>query len=61
MTYALDANTISYFLRGEGNVDSYFQKEVVQVLLRCRVRHDVLRKAQQLKLVRLTCFKRTCT
>jgi len=29
MTYALDANTISYFLRGEGNVDSYFQQEVV--------------------------------
>jgi len=29
MTYVLDTNTISYFLRGEGNVDSYFQEEVV--------------------------------
>ena len=28
-TYALDANTISYFLRGEGNVDEYFQKEII--------------------------------
>jgi len=29
MTYVLDTNTISYFLRGEGNVGNCFQKEVV--------------------------------
>ena len=29
MTYVLDTNTVSYFLRGEGNVDNCFQKEVV--------------------------------
>ena len=30
MTYALDSNTVSYFLRGEGNVDRYFQQEIIQ-------------------------------
>ena len=30
MTYALDANTISYFLRGEGNVDNHFQQEIIK-------------------------------
>ena len=30
MIYALDTNTISFFLRGEGNVDKYFQKEIVE-------------------------------
>ena len=30
MTYALDTNTISFFLWGEGNVDSYFQKEIIE-------------------------------
>jgi len=30
MIYVLDTNTVSYFLRGEGNVDSHFQQEVVQ-------------------------------
>ena len=30
MTYALDTNTISFFLRGEGNVDYYFQKEIIE-------------------------------
>jgi len=29
MTYALDTNTISYYLRGEGRVNEYFQQEVV--------------------------------
>jgi len=29
MTYVLDTNTVSYFLRGEGNVDRCFQQEVV--------------------------------
>jgi len=28
--YALDANTISYFLRGEGNVDTHFQQSIVK-------------------------------
>ncbi|MCL2171712.1 MAG: PIN domain-containing protein [Defluviitaleaceae bacterium] len=30
MTYALDTNTISYFLRGEGNVRHFFDKEILQ-------------------------------
>ena len=30
MTYALDTNTISFFIRGEGNIDSYFQKEIIE-------------------------------
>ena len=30
MTYALDTNTVSYFLRGEGNVDECFSREVIQ-------------------------------
>ena len=29
-TYALDTNTVSYFLRGEGNVDNYFEQEIIQ-------------------------------
>ena len=27
--YALDTNTISYLLRGEGNVDMHFQREII--------------------------------
>lgn len=30
MTYALDTNTVSYFLRGEGNVRYHFNTEVLQ-------------------------------
>ena len=30
MIYALDTNTISYLLRGEGNVEKYFQQEIIQ-------------------------------
>ena len=30
MTYALDTNTVSYFLRGEGNVRYYYDKEILQ-------------------------------
>ena len=30
MTYTLDTNTISYFLRGEGNVRHYYDKEILQ-------------------------------
>jgi len=30
MIYALDANTISFFLRGEGNVDSNFREKIVE-------------------------------
>jgi len=30
MTYALDTNTISYILRGEGNANSCFQKEIIE-------------------------------
>ena len=30
MTYALDTNTVSYFLRGEGNVDNCFTREIIQ-------------------------------
>lgn len=30
MTYALDTNTISFLIRGEGNIDTYFQKEIVE-------------------------------
>jgi len=30
MTYALDTNTISYFLRGEGNVRHHYEKEILQ-------------------------------
>lgn len=30
MTYALDTNTISYFLRGEGNVRDLYNKEILQ-------------------------------
>jgi predicted nucleic acid-binding protein len=29
MTYALDTNIISYLLRGEGEVDKYFEQEIV--------------------------------
>jgi len=29
MTYVLDTNTVSYFLRGEGNVDGCFQHEII--------------------------------
>ena len=28
-TYALDTNTISYLLRGEGDVDMHFQREII--------------------------------
>jgi predicted nucleic acid-binding protein len=28
--YALDANTISYLLRGEGAVDSHFEQELIK-------------------------------
>ena len=28
-TYALDSNTVSYFLRGEGNININFHKEVI--------------------------------
>jgi len=30
MTYTLDTNTVSYFLRGEGNVRHHYDKEVLQ-------------------------------
>ena len=30
MTYALDTNTISFFLWGEGNADSCFRKEIIE-------------------------------
>ena len=30
MIYALDTNTISFFLRGEGNVDYHFKKEIIE-------------------------------
>jgi len=30
MTYTLDTNTISYFLRGEGNVRHHYNKEILQ-------------------------------
>ncbi|MCL2198974.1 MAG: PIN domain-containing protein [Defluviitaleaceae bacterium] len=30
MTYALDTNTVSYFLRGEGNVRYHYNKEILQ-------------------------------
>jgi len=30
MTYALDANTISFFLRGEGNVENNFREKIVE-------------------------------
>jgi len=30
MTYVFDTNTISYFLRGEGGVDNYFQQEIIE-------------------------------
>jgi len=30
MIYALDANTISFFLRGEGNVAGNFQERIVE-------------------------------
>ena len=30
MTYALDTNTVSYFLRGEGNVRHHYNKEILQ-------------------------------
>jgi len=47
MTYVLDTNTVSYFLRGEGNVDSYFQKEVVSAgnpyAIPCIVAYEVWR------------------
>ena len=29
MTYVLDSNTVSYLIRGEGNVGTNFQKEIV--------------------------------
>ena len=29
-TYALDANTISYFLRDEGNIEMNFQREIIE-------------------------------
>jgi predicted nucleic acid-binding protein len=30
VTYVLDTNIVSYFLRGEGNVDNYFQQEIIE-------------------------------
>jgi len=30
VTYALDTNTISFFLWGEGNADSCFRKEIIE-------------------------------
>jgi tRNA(fMet)-specific endonuclease VapC len=30
MIYALDSNTVSYFLRGEGKVRNYFKHEIVE-------------------------------
>ena len=30
MTYVLDTNTISFFIRGEGNVDIHFKKEIIE-------------------------------
>jgi len=30
MIYALDTNTISNLLRGEGNIEKYFQQEIIQ-------------------------------
>jgi len=30
MTYTLDTNTVSYFLRGEGNVRHHYNKEILQ-------------------------------
>jgi tRNA(fMet)-specific endonuclease VapC len=30
VTYALDTNTISFFLWGEGNVDNNFRKEIIE-------------------------------
>jgi len=30
MTYAFDTNTVSYLLRGEGNVEKHFQQEIIQ-------------------------------
>ena len=29
-TYVLDTNTISYFLRGEGNVDIHYQSKIIE-------------------------------
>jgi tRNA(fMet)-specific endonuclease VapC len=29
MTYALDSNTVSYLLRGEGNVKTHFAQEII--------------------------------
>ena len=41
-TYALDTNTISYFLRGEGNVDEHFQKEIIDANNAYAVPHIVI-------------------
>ena len=30
MIYALDTNTISYYLRGEGRVNEHFQREIIE-------------------------------
>ena len=29
MIYALDTNTVSFFLKGEGNIDQHFQEEII--------------------------------
>jgi len=31
MIYALDTNTLSYILRGEGNADANFQREISEL------------------------------